>query len=122
MATRSVSSTRLTEAVRTKLLHLRDLNQWTDVEWARAAQLDSSEVNRFARGKTLRIPSLDFLDALCRAFHLTLVDVLSDELPPASLSPAMQRYVNRLQSMDPQDRAALDRLIFRLGERANNNR
>lgn len=100
----------LTARVRQRLIALRDQHGLTDAGWARAAGEIQQEVSRFTTGD-MRFPRLDFLDHLARVFHLTLAEVLSEDLPPATLSEGQVQILAGLKAMKPSERVGFEALV-----------
>lgn len=99
----------LTLLLRARLLALRDAHQLSDSAWARAAHLRQQDVSRFTRG-AMTFPALDFLDALCRVFQLSLCDCLADDIPTPALTKAELELLVNVRAMAPADRHAFERL------------
>ena len=106
------------DLVRSRIIRLRDKHGLTDVALAKAAKLTQSEVSRFTTGRA-QLPTLDFLDTLCRVFDLTLADMLTGSDFPAgeSLSKAEQAHLIKLRTLDDDERALVEEMAARLQNR-----
>jgi len=100
---------KITTQLRARLLVLRNMHQLTDTAWARAAHVRQQDVSRFTTGR-MTYPRLDFLDALCRVFQITLADALAPDLPKPSLTRAQQELLINVAAMEPSFRHAVERL------------
>lgn len=82
--------------------------QWSDV--VRASGQLQQDVSRFSTGQ-MKYPPLTFLDSLARVFHLTLADLLADELPEPSLTAQERRVLAHWKSLGTVQAAAFESLI-----------
>lgn len=82
--------------------------QWSDV--IRASGQLQQDVSRFNKGQ-MKYPPLTFLDSLARVFHLTLADLLADELPEPSLTAQERRVLAHWKSLGTVKAAAFESLI-----------
>lgn len=111
---RNVAKTKdmLTARVRERLVALRDEHQMSEAAIARATGLVQQEVNRFFTGD-MKLPRLDFMDAICRVFHYTLADVLAKDLPKPSLTKTETTILAQLKGMKPRDRENFESILTR---------
>lgn len=102
----------LTSRVRERLIALRDQAGMTDTGLARAAQQRQQDVSRFMLAD-MKYPPLDFLDALARVFHYSLVDLLAKDVPPATLTESQRAILATLKAMDAGTRVSFETLILK---------
>lgn len=102
----------LTERVRARLATLRDEAQISEAAIARATGLVQQEVNRFFTGD-MKLPRLDFMDAIARVFHTTLADLIALEMPKPEMPEWQLNVLIALKAMEPSERHAFERLIQR---------
>jgi transcriptional regulator with XRE-family HTH domain len=111
---RNVAKTKdmLTEQVRARLATLRDETHISEAAIARTAGLVQQEVNRFFTGD-MKLPRLDFMDAIARVFDRTLADVMAMDATKVERPEWQVRVLIALKAMEPTERHAFERLIDR---------
>ena len=83
--------------VQKRIRDLMKLRGWTDYRLAKEASLSHSTVtNMFNRNNA---PTLPTLEAVCRAFGITLAQFFADEVDPAQLTDEQRTLFARWSSL-----------------------
>lgn len=91
-----------------RLKELQQLRGWSDYRIAKKAGLSSNTVsNIYRRGN---IPSLATLEALCRAFDLTMSQFFA-EGEMAELTPELKELFEKWTVLTPEQKAAVWHVI-----------
>lgn len=90
-----------------RIKELMEARGWTDYRLAKESNLSHSTVtNMFNRNNA---PTLPTLEAVCKAFGITLAQFFSECDEPNSLTPEQQELFSRWSSLtDEQKRLLLD--------------
>ena len=88
--------------VQKRIRDLMKLRGWTDYRLAKEASLSHSTVtNMFNRNNA---PTLPTLEAVCRAFGITLAQFFADEVDPAQLTDEQRTLFARWSSLHQSGR------------------
>ena len=88
--------------VQKRIRDLMKLRGWTDYRLAKEASLSHSTVtNMFNRNNA---PTLPTLEAVCRAFGITLAQFFADEVDPGQLTDEQRTLCVLYTSPSPRDR------------------
>lgn len=91
-----------------RLKELQELRGWSDYKIAKEAGLSSNTVsNIYRRGN---IPSLATLEALCRAFNLTMSQFFV-EGEMVELTPELKELFEKWTALKPEQKAAVWQVI-----------
>ena len=90
-----------------RIKQLMEERGWTDYRLAKESNLSHSTVtNMFNRNNA---PTLPTLEAVCKAFGITLAQFFSESDEPNALTPEQQDFFSRWSSLsDEQKRLLLD--------------
>ena len=90
-----------------RIKQLMEERGWTDYRLAKESNLSHSTVtNMFNRNNA---PTLPALEAICKAFGITLAQFFSESDEPNALTPEQQEVFSRWSSLsDEQKRLLLD--------------
>lgn len=90
-----------------RIKQLMEERGWTDYRLAKESNLSHSTVtNMFNRNNA---PTLPTLEAVCKAFGITLAQFFSEGAEPHALTPEQQELFSRWSSLtDEQKRLLLD--------------
>lgn len=91
--------------VQKRIRDLMKLRGWTDYRLAKEANLSHSTVtNMFNRNNA---PTLPTLEAVCRAFGITLAQFFADEVDPAQLTDEQRTLFARWSSLTERQKSLL---------------
>ena len=99
--------------VQKRIRDLMKLRGWTDYRLAKEASLSHSTVtNMFNRNNA---PTLPTLEAVCRAFGITLAQFFADEVDPAQLTDEQRTLFARWSSLTERQKNLLLDLMETMG-------
>lgn len=102
--------TPLTHAIRQRIRRLRNENGLTQAQLCELAGIASDSVNRIESGR--RVPTIDTLEKLARAYDMSLSTLIStDEPPKQAYPPSLMRIIYILLGHTPQVHEACEKLL-----------
>ena len=97
-----------------KLRELLDQSGWTEYRLARKAGLsDSTIINIFKRNT---VPSIPTLEAICKAFNLTLSQFFA-EGEMVELTPDLKGLFDSWTSLSPEQKAAAQQMLKAMNQK-----
>lgn len=94
--------------IRKRLVELQQQHGWSDYKIAKEAGLSPNTVsNIYKRGN---IPSLATLEALCKAFGITMAQFFA-EGTVVEITPELRALFDKWTALTPEQRAALWQII-----------
>lgn len=97
--------------VNEKLKRLLDRHGWTMYELAKRAGLADSTIANIYKRNT--VPSIVTLEAICKAFGITLSQFFAED-EPVELSPELQRLFNEWLTLTPDQKALILQMISQM--------
>ena len=90
----------------------KDERSWTDYQFAENADIPQSTISSwYTKGAR---PTLPTLTKVCKAFGITLTQLLAEEGEPVTLTPSQKALLERWSRLDEGQQAAVFQIIDKM--------